>query len=119
MENNENCAYWELDKYQVSLLLKYVSQFKRENEEDKKIAESMAEELKKLFGWNEVHVSWKLNMKQVDFLSKYTAQLKCTDKDEEETMSLLTDDLSFLFLYLDALENPNRKNEDEEVAGYE
>lgn len=119
MENDENCVYWELDKYQVSLLLKQVSQFKTENEEDKKLAESMAEELKKLFGWNEVHVSWKLNMKQVDFLSKYTAQLKCTDKDEEETMSLLTDDLSFLSLYLDALENPNRKNEDEEVAGYE
>ena len=119
MENNENCVYWELDKYQVSLLLKHVSQFKTENEEDKKLAESMAEELKKLFGWNEVHVSWKLNMKQVDFLSKYTAQLKCTDKDEEETMNLLTDDLSFLLLYLDALENPNRKNEDEEVAGYE
>lgn len=92
---------------------------KQKTKRIKKLAESMAEELKKLFGWNEAHVSWKLNMKQVDFLSKYTAQLKCTDKDEEETMSLLTDDLSFLFLYLDALENPNRKNEDEEVAGYE
>lgn len=121
MENNENCVYWELDKYQVSLLLKHVSQFKTENEEDKELAVSMAEELKKLFGWNEVHVSWKLTKKQVDFLSKYTAQLNevYLDKDEEETLSLLTDDLSFLFLYLDALENPNRKNEDEEVAGYE
>lgn len=118
MENDENCVYWELDKYQVSLLLKHVSQFKTENEEDKKLAESMAEELKKLFGWNEVHVSWKLNMKQVDFLSVHCSA-EVYDKDEEETMSLLTDDLSFLFLYLDALENPNRKNEDEEVAGYE
>lgn len=25
MENDENCVYWELDKYQVSLLLKHVS----------------------------------------------------------------------------------------------
>ena len=32
MENDENCVYWELDKYQVSLLLKHVSQFKTENE---------------------------------------------------------------------------------------
>ena len=112
MENNKNCVYWELDKYQVSLLLKHVSQFKTENEEDKKLAESMADELRKLFGWNEKHVSWKLTKKQVDCLLKYVSQLVCADENDEEALNLLTDDLNFLFLYLDSLENPNRQKEE-------
>lgn len=112
MENNENCVYWKLDKHQVSMLLQCVSQLKTENEEDGKPADSMADELRKLFGWNEEHVSWRLTKKQVDCLLKYTAQMDCTDRDEEETLSLLTDDLNFLFLYLDSLENPNRQKEE-------
>lgn len=112
MENNENCVYWKLDKHQVCMLLQYVSQLKTENEEDEKLAESMADELRKLFGWNEEHVSWKLTKKQVDCLLKYVSQLVCADENDEEALNLLTDDLNFLFLYLDSLENPNRQKEE-------
>ena len=94
------------------MLLQCVFQLKTENEEDGKLADTMADELRKFFGWNEEHVSWKLTKKQVDCLLKYTAQMDCTDRDEEETLSLLTDDLNFLFLYLDSLENPNRQKEE-------
>ena len=114
MENNENYVYWKLEKYQLNLLLKQVNQFKTENEKDNTFRNAMREDLLLLLRSSENPVSWKLVKGQVDFLLKFSNQLENVEKEDQEAASLLLDDLSFLFQYLDALGNPDRKDEDEE-----
>lgn len=114
MENNENYVYWKLEKYQLNLLLKQVNQFKTENEKDNTFRNAMREDLLLLLRSSENPVSWKLVKGQVDFLLKFSNQLENVEKENQEAASQLLDDLSFLFQYLDALENPDREDEDEE-----
>lgn len=114
MENNENYVYWKLEKYQLNLLLKQVNQFKTENEKDNTFRNAMREDLLLLLRSSENPVSWKLVKGQVDFLLKFSNQLENVEKENQEAASQLLDDLSFLFQYLDALENPDCKDEDEE-----
>ena len=116
MENNENCVYWKLEKYQLNLLLKQVSQLKTENKKDYTFRNAMREDLLLLMRSSESPVSWKLVKEQVDFLLKFATQLEDVENEDLETASVLLDDLSFFFQYLDALENPDRKDEDEEDA---